>query len=58
MMNIIVLLIPIVVKIPVIYTTIMITGIIVEEYVKSLNFDVVLEECLFVYLILGYAMDE
>lgn len=58
MMNTTVLLIPIVVKIPVVCTIIMTTGIIVVEYVKSLNFDVVLVECLFVYLILGYVMDE
>lgn len=37
---------------------IMITGIIAVEYVKSMNFDVGLEECLCVCLIHGYAMDE
>lgn len=58
MMNTTVLLIPMKTKISVIYTIIMKTGTIAVEYVKSMNFDVVLGECLFVYLILGYAMDE
>lgn len=58
MMNTTVTQIPIVAKIPVAYTIRTITGIIDVEYVKSLNFDVALEECLFVYLIPGYAMGE
>lgn len=38
--------------------TIMITGIIIVAHVKNMSFDVVQEECLFAYQILGYVMDE
>lgn len=58
-MNIIVTIQIIMVKTLIVYTIMLLTiGIIIVERVKSLNFDVVLEECPFVYLILGYVMDE
>lgn len=45
-------------RVLVIYITIMITGIIIVVHVKSMSFDVVHGECQFVYQILGYVMDE
>lgn len=45
-------------KVQVICTTITIIGIIIAVLVKSMNFDVVHEECLFAYQILGYVMGE
>lgn len=47
-----------VLKIQIIYTTIMIIGTIIAEYVKNMSSDVALEECLFVYPTLGYVMTE
>lgn len=36
----------------------MIIGIIIVVHARGLSFDAVLEKCPFVYLILGYVMDE